>query len=171
MSEEKTQVTYRVGTEDDYPVIMGFYEKLDAFFREIDLGLPMPEDVGQAWLDSFSRLYGKFSLVHIAEIDGEIVGFMLSRIKRVPPYWGGVMVGTLSDMWIEEKGRRFGIGRKLSELALDWLREQGVHSIEIQVLAQNDPSWKLYESMGFKPELRQARLMWEDYDAYKNARG
>lgn len=165
---EKVEVIYRIGTEDDFPVIKGFYENLDAFFREIDLGLPMPEDVGQAWLDSFSRLYGKFALVHIAEIDGEIVGFMLSRIKRVPPYWGGVMVGTLSDMWVEEKGRRLGIGRKLSELALDWLREQGVHSIEIQVLEKNDPSWKLYESIGFKPELRQARLLWEDYDAYKD---
>lgn len=168
---EKVEVTYRLGTEEDFPVITSFYEKLDAFFREIDLGLPQPDDVGQAWLDSFSRLYGKFALVHIAEIEGEVVGFMLSRIKRVPPYWGGVMVGTLSDMWIVEKGRRLGIGRKLSELALDWLREQGVHSIEIQVMAQNDPSWNLYESMGFKLELRQARLLWDDYDTYKDARG
>ena len=80
------------------------------------------------------------------------------------------MVGTLSDMWIEEQGRRLGIGRKLSELALDWLRQQGVHSIEIQVLAHNDPSWNLYESMGFKLELKQARLLWEDYDEYRDAR-
>lgn len=167
---EKTDVVYRLGTEDDFPIIAGFYEKLDDFFREIDLGLPQPEDVGQAWLDSFTRVHGKFSLVHIAEIEGEVVGFMLSRVKRVPPYWGGVMVGTLSDMWIEEKGRRLGIGRKLSELALDWLREQGVHSIEIQVMAQNDPSWNLYQSMGFELELRQARLLWEDYDKYKDAR-
>ncbi len=165
------QVDYRLGTEDDFSILKKFYEKLDAYFRELDLGLPHPEDVGQAWLESFSRTYGKFSLVHIAEMDGEVVGFMLSRIKRVPPYWGGVMVGTLSDMWIEEKARRGGVGRKLSELALDWLREQGVHSIEIQVLAHNDPSWNLYESMGFKLELRQARLLWDDYDQYKDARG
>ena len=55
-------------------------------------------------------------------------------------------------------------------LQADWLREQGVHSIEIQVLAHNDPSWKLYESMGFQLELRQARLLWDDYDKYKDAR-
>lgn len=168
---EREQVLYRNGTEADFSVIAGFYEKLDQHFRELDLGLPQPEDVGQAWLDSFTRTYGKFSMVHIAELDGEVVGFMLSRVKRVPPYWGGVMVGTLSDMWIEEQGRRLGIGRKLSELALDWLRQQEVHSIEIQVLAHNDPSWKLYESMGFKLELRQARLLWDDYDKYQDDRG
>jgi len=173
MSEKSAdpEVRYRLGTEDDLPILKGFYEKLDAYFRQIDLGLPQPEDVGQAWLESFSRTYGKFSMVHIAEMEGEVVGFMLSRVKRVPQYWGGVMVGTLSDMWIEDKARRGGVGRMLSELALDWLRQQGVHSIEIQVLAHNDPSWKLYESMGFKLELRQARLLWDDYDKYKDARG
>ncbi len=29
MTEGKVKVTYRVGTEEDYPVIQGFYEKLD----------------------------------------------------------------------------------------------------------------------------------------------
>ena len=92
---ESPKFEYRLGTEADFPILKQFYEKLDTYFRELDLGLPHPEDVGQAWLDSFSRTYGKFSLVHIAELEGEVVGFMLSRIKRVPPYWGGVMVGTV----------------------------------------------------------------------------
>ncbi|MEJ2512719.1 MAG: hypothetical protein P8Y72_14130 [Anaerolineales bacterium] len=64
MSEKSTapEVSYRLGTEDDFPTLKGFYEKLDAYFRQLDLGLPQPEDVGQAWLESFSRTYGKFSM-------------------------------------------------------------------------------------------------------------
>lgn len=158
-----SEIIYRLVKEEDYPTIKEMYVKLDAYFRTLNLRLPEPEDVGQVWLDSFVRTLGKFSQVHITEMDGEVVGFMLSRVLRVPPYWGGVMVGTLSDMWIRRKGRRMGVGDKLSRLALEWLREQGVHSIEIQVLEDNLASWKLYENMGFKPELRQARLLWEDY--------
>lgn len=158
-----SEITYRLVKEEDYPTIKDMYVKLDAYFRTLNLRLPEPEDVGQVWLDSFVRTLGKFSQIHIAEMDGEVVGFMLSRVLRVPPYWGGVMVGTLSDMWILKKARRRGVGDKLSRLALEWLREQGVHSIEIQVLEDNLASWKLYENMGFKPELRQARLLWEDY--------
>jgi ribosomal protein S18 acetylase RimI-like enzyme len=158
-----SEIIYRLGTEEDFPVIAGMYEKLDAYFRTLNLRLPEPEDVQQTWLDSFRRTLGVFSIVHIAELDGEVVGFMLARIKRVPSYWGGVLVGTLSDMWILEKARRMGVGDKLSRLALEWLREQGVHSVEIQVLEDNAASWKLYENMGFKPELRQARLLWDDY--------
>lgn len=158
-----SEVSYRTVIEEDYPYIKDMYVKLDAYFRTLNLRLPEPEDVGQVWLDSFVRILGKFSMVHIAELDGEVVGFMLSRILRVPPYWGGVMTGTLSDMWILSKARRLGIGDKLSRLALEWLREQEVHSVEIQVLEDNAASWKLYENMGFKPELRQARLLWDEY--------
>jgi ribosomal protein S18 acetylase RimI-like enzyme len=158
-----SEIVCRLGTEEDFPVIAGMYEKLDAYFRTLNLRLPEPEDVQQTWLDSFRRTLGTFSIVHIAELDGEVVGFMLSRIKRVPPYWGGVLVGTLSDMWILEKARRMGVGDRLSRLALAWLREHGVHSVEIQVLEDNAASWKLYENMGFKPELRQARLLWNEY--------
>lgn len=158
-----SEVTYRVVKEEDFRVITEMFVKLDAYFRTLNLTLPEPEDVGKVWLDSFVRTLGKFSQVHVAELDGEVVGFMLSRVLRVPPYWGGVMVGTLADMWVSEKGRRRGIGLKLSRLGLEWMREQGVHSVEIQVLEDNLASWKLYEGMGFKPELRQARLHWEDY--------
>lgn len=156
-------ISYRNATEDDFPTLMAMYEKLNAFFYGVGYRLPHPENVGQAWLDSFRRTLGRFSQVFVAEVDGEVVGFMLCRVKRVPAYMGGVLVGELSDMWIEEKGRRQGIGDMLSRLALDWLRAQEVHSVEIQVLRDNEASWKLYERMGFQLEFRVGRLLWEDY--------
>jgi ribosomal protein S18 acetylase RimI-like enzyme len=76
---------------------------------------------------------------------------------------GGVLVGELSDMWIDSTARRMGIGDKLSRLAIDWMRQQGAHSIEIQVLKDNEASWKLYERMGFQLEFRVGRLIWDDY--------
>ncbi len=164
MTEDITPVVqYRLATEADFPILMEFYTKLNTYFYQMGYRLPHPDNVGEVWLDSFRRTLGKFSRVDIAEIDGRVVGFMLSRIKRVPAYMGGVLVGELSDMWIEADARRLGIGDKLSRLALNWLREQGVHSVEIQVLQDNEASWKLYDRMGFKLEFRVGRLLWEDY--------
>ena len=131
--------------------------------------LPHPENVGEEWLDSFRRTLGRFSNVFIAEVEADVVGFMLCRLKRVPAYMGGVLVGELSDMWIDSSARRMGIGDKLSRLAMDWMRQQGAHSIEIQVLRENEASWKLYERMGYQLEFRVGRLLWEDYDRINQA--
>lgn len=158
-----TEIIYRPATEEDFPEIAALYSKLHAYFREIGLRLPKPDDVGDAWLDSFRRTLGRYSDLYVAELDGEVVAFILSRIKQVPPFWGGVTVGILSDMWVRSKVRRLGVGKKLSHIALKWLRDQGVHSVEIQVLLENNASWTLYENMGFEPEQRQSRLLWEDY--------
>jgi ribosomal protein S18 acetylase RimI-like enzyme len=76
---------------------------------------------------------------------------------------GGVLVGELSDMWIVPEARRLGIGEKLCRMALDWERKQCVHSVEIQVLLENDASWRIFDRMGFKQEFRVARLLWDEY--------
>jgi ribosomal protein S18 acetylase RimI-like enzyme len=158
-----TAPAYRTVREDDFPIIMEMYTLLNTYFYRMGYRLPHPENVGEVWLDSFKRTLGRFSNVFIAELDGQVVGFMLCRLKRVPAYMGGVLVGELSDMWIDASARRMGIGDKLSRLAMDWMRQQGAHSIEIQVLKDNEASWKLYERMGFQLEFRVGRLLWDEY--------
>jgi len=160
------EVTYRLSEEADLPVIAGMYDQMDTYFRQLSYRFPEVENVGQAWLDSFRRTLGRFSVVYVAELEGQVVGFMLGRVKRVAPYLGGVLVGELSDMWVEPEARRYGIGDKLSRLTIDWLREQKVHSVEVQILEGNQPIWRLYEKMGFQPELRQIRITWEEYDRH-----
>lgn len=166
-----SEVSYRLANEGDFPLLKAMYEKLNTFFYQVGYRLPHPENVGEIWLDSFRRTLGRFSNVFVAEVEGKVVGFMLCRLKRVPAYMGGVLVGELSDMWIEAEARRMGIGDKLSRLALDWLRQQGAHSVEIQVLKDNEASWKLYERMGFKLEFRVGRLLWDEYIAEEPSEG
>ena len=164
-------VSYRTVREDDYPVLVEMFTQLNAYFYKVGYRLPEPENVGQVWLDSFRRTLGRFSNVFIAEIDGRVAGFMLCRLKRVPAHMGGVMVGELSDMWVIPEARRLGVGEKLSRLALDWLRLEGAHSVEIQILKDNEASWKLYERLGFQLEFRVVRLLWDEYVEEQGNRG
>ena len=156
-------VIYRLAEAQDLPVIAGMYAKMDQYFRGFSYRFPEVENIGEAWVDSFRRTLGRFSVVYIAELEGAVAGFMLGRVKRVAPYLGGVLVGELSDMWVEPQARRLGVGEKLSLLTMGWLAEQGVHSIEVQILEGNEPIWRLYEKMGFKAELRQIRMLRADF--------
>lgn len=155
-------VSYREVRPDDLSELGVMYAELHSYFYEIGYRLPQPDNVGEAWLESFRRTLGRFSNVFIAELDGEIAGFMLCRIKRLPPHMSGELAGELSDMWIIPAARRLGIGHKLSRLAINWLWEQGAGSVEIQILRDNEASLKLYERMGFQVEYRLVRLFRED---------
>lgn len=160
-----SEVIYRLANSEDLPVIAGMYSKMDEFFRGFSYRFPEVENIGEAWVDSFRRTLGRFSVVYIAELEGVVAGFMLGRVKRVAPYLGGVLVGELSDMWVEPDARRLGVGKELSQVTMQWLADQGVHSIEVQILEGNEPIWRLYEKMGFKPELRQIRMLRADFPA------
>jgi|GEM_PF-439979 len=164
MSDEPgRRITFRLAAESDFPVILEMYRLLNEHFYRTGYHMPQPENVAELWLETFRRTLGRFSNLYVAEIEGQVVGFISCRIKRVPQYMGGVLVGELSDMWIVPEARRLGIGESLSRLALEWERKQGVHSVEIQVLNENEASWNLFQRMGFKLEFRVARLMWDDY--------
>jgi len=158
-----SDVIYREGTEADYPIIAGMYRKLDDVFRHFGLNMPEPENLEEAYLDSFRRMLGKYTQLYVAEMDGEVVGYILGRIKRTAPFMGGVMVGELADEWIAKKARRLGIADKLCRLLVRWLREQEVHSLEIRILEGNAASWAMLQPMGFQPELTQYRVLWDDY--------
>jgi RimJ/RimL family protein N-acetyltransferase len=158
-----SDVTYRVATEADFPVMKEFYAKLNHHFHEYGYRLPVPENIGDVWLDTFKRTLGKFSIAYVAEYENKVVGFLLARIKRLPPYMGGMFVGELSDEWIEPVVRRLGVGAHICHMALDWLRNQKVHSVEIQVLNGNEPSWNMLSAMGFKQEFKVGRLIWDEY--------
>ena len=157
-------VIYRQAVEADFPKVASMYAKLDQLLRQHTYTFPAVENVGELWLDMFRRTLGRFSVLYVAEYQGEVVGFIVARVKRVPEYLGGVMVGELKDMWVEHEVRRLGIGEKLLRLAIEWCREQKVYSVEAQILLGNEPIIKLVEYLGMKKELYQLRMMWEDYN-------
>jgi len=156
------EISYRAAIEADFPALAAMYEKLNAYFYEVGYLLPRPENVGELWLDSFRRTLGRFSNVFVAEQDGRLVGFHLCRLKRLPAYRGGQMAGEVSDVWVEADTRHAGVGEKLVHAGLVWMRQQGVHSVEVQVLSQNEGSLKFFERLGFQPEVRALRFFWEE---------
>ncbi len=156
-------VTYRVATEADFPIIKFFYTLLNEHFYRLGFRLPHPENIGDVYLESFRRTLGKYCNAWVAEVDRQVVAYILCRIKRVPQYMGGVLVGEISDEWVDANVRRLHIGDALCRIGLSWMREQGVHSVEIQVLNSNEASWKMLSRMGFKQEFRVGRLVWDEY--------
>jgi len=164
VDEPQQTVVYREASEADFPAVEAMYAKLDGLLRQYTYAFPEVENVGHLWLDMFRRTLGRFSILYVAEVEGEVVGFIVARIKRVPEYLGGVMVGELKDMWVEKPVRRLGIGEVLLRMAIEWCNQQNVYSVEAQILLGNEPIIKLVEYLGMKKELYQFRMSWDGYN-------
>lgn len=121
--------------------------------------LTIPENGFQLWVQSLSSTLGRFATVFRATVDDEIVGFLACRIRNLPPYFGGFQVGFVSEVHVREANRRHGVGRKLSDAALVWFREQGIDRVELQVVVSNVGAIEAYRRLGWQGELYQ--MVWQ----------
>jgi N-acetylglutamate synthase-like GNAT family acetyltransferase len=83
----------------------------------------------------------------VAEIDGEIIGFVLGRIARSP-------IKLLDVAWIELIGvlpeyNRQGIGRKLVDTWKEHCRQKGIKKVHVMISWRDWLMLSFFESLGF----------------------
>jgi GNAT superfamily N-acetyltransferase len=121
--------------------------------------LSLPENAYEGWLKSLIPLLGRFAMVVVAEVDGEIVGFVAGRLRTLPPYFGSATVGNISEVYVTDSCRGLGVGRELLALALDWFRAAQIQRVELQVVSGNPRGINFYRTLGWREELVQ--MVWD----------
>ncbi len=89
------------------------------------------------------------------EEDGRIVG----NLSLIPLYRRGKVTYLIANVAVLPDFRRRGIGRRLTETALDHLRQRGINSAWLQVRDDNPVAYDLYLSLGFIERAR--RTTWQ----------
>ena len=59
-------------------------------------------------------------------------------------------VGEIDSIFVMENYRHLGLGEKLLSSCIDWLREQRVNGIKVEVVEGNESVFPFYEKAGFK---------------------
>jgi GNAT superfamily N-acetyltransferase len=94
------------------------------------------------------------SYFRVAEIDGEVVGFLSASIQ--PPTTSGIEALDdpsvyIGDIVVTASVRRRGIARALLTDLDGWATDHGCHVIRLNMHAGNAPAQHLYERLGFHP--------------------
>jgi GNAT superfamily N-acetyltransferase len=120
--------------------------------------LRLPEGAYDAWLKSMEPFLGRFANIVVAELHGEIIGFVAGRLRTLPPYFGSATIGAISEVFVSDRYRSRGIGQRLLEFALKWFEEQKIDRVELQVVAGNPGGIRFYRQLGWHEELLQ--MVW-----------
>jgi len=87
--------------------------------------------------------------VFVAEEDGQVAGYVTTRLDR----FSGI--GRIPNLAVDEAYRGQGLGTRLIEHAVAWMRAQGMAMAKIETLAQNERGQALYPRCGFRAVAQQ----------------
>jgi ribosomal protein S18 acetylase RimI-like enzyme len=135
------------------------YKQFYAGMNEQGLLLQISEKGEKLWMDSVRFRLGKLAAVYVAESSNHIVGFSSGYIKLLPNFLGGYKTGFIDGIYLLPEFRKSGIAQELYEVLENWLCEQNVQSIELQVLTGNSGGIRFWEKMGYRTELHQMRKL------------
>ena len=109
----------------------------------------LPENYSLQYFISIISKYQEFCVV--AEVDGVVVGYILTRIERITK--GHIPMrgkrGHIISVAVLPKYRRMGIGKKMMNFVINKLREEGMDEVVLEVRVSNSAARNLYFKMGF----------------------
>ena len=97
-----------------------------------------------------ARLLGENGVVFKAIVDGRIIGYLCGGWLRKYPFRKERLFAELENMYVDEKFRSMGIGKKLMEEFEKWCKAKGVETITVECVYENEKALKFYNTNGFK---------------------
>ena len=88
--------------------------------------------------------------VFIAEENKEVVGMVLGKYFKPLSISRFDKKGHISNLYVVEGHRKSGIGEKLVLRAMEWLRQNDVRHIGLEVHVENRAACKFYKKLGFR---------------------
>ncbi len=98
-------------------------------------------------------------LVIVAETqDEKLIGFLEASIRPFVEDCHTDHVGYLEGWYVEPEFRRYGIGRKLVQMAESWARSKGCEEMASDAEIGNDLSFKAHLNLGYEETSRLVHL-------------
>ncbi|MGQ9888544.1 MAG: GNAT family N-acetyltransferase [Aggregatilineales bacterium] len=141
----------RPATVSDVPAISRLWEKLVAYHQALGPDMPAaaPDGAARYGRSLADRLDDKHTRVLVAEVDGQLVGYVLGVVvDLMPEMFEHHAGGFLADIFVEESYRGRGLGRALVRALADWFRHNGLRYFEWHVVSSNKSALAFWEAMG-----------------------
>lgn len=102
------------------------------------------------WRRLVERLLNRSdAAVFVWEEDGALLGFCSAQLEEAPSVLVEGSRAELTDLMVEPRARRRGIGRALVDAGAGWIRARGVERITVRVASHNSEAQAFWRALGF----------------------
>jgi ribosomal protein S18 acetylase RimI-like enzyme len=103
----------------------------------------------QTIADALARLLRRPALgrVWVAQVRKRLVAYLVLTFNYDLEFGG--LEGMITELYVEARWRRVGVGRQLIDLARCFCHKSGIDTLELQVSRDNRKARAFYKSLGF----------------------
>ncbi len=142
---------------NEFDAVKELFTQMYGYMDNHGLMLDLAEDGPEKWISSVKNMLGRFAVVPIAQVDGQIVGFAHGALRFTSDYLGSRLVGIVTHIYVMQEFRGSGAGKALADYLESWFVTKKVHSVELQVIHGNQSAIGFWEKLGYSRELIQYR--------------
>lgn len=150
----------RLAQQSDVQRISQLWAQMVAYHAQLDAATFRPAADGAALYARFieDRLRDSFARVLVAEVDGELVGYISGGIADITnEMFESLRCGLITELFVCVEQRRQGVGRQLLERLMLWFRACDVTSFEWYTSAHNPTALAFWRTVGGEVTLLRMR--------------
>jgi GNAT superfamily N-acetyltransferase len=106
-------------------------------------------DSMRRWAEDLWLVYDPFPHAWVADVDGELVGWLDGHPSNPSPVLDLPRGATIGNLWVEPAWRRRGLGRRLVEAFVARAAAAGYTDIEVGTLARDRNAVAFWREQGF----------------------
>lgn len=126
-----------------------FIESFGYLYNQEDLQAFLDEDHSEA---AYARLLSEQSsyALWLAELDGHAIGYVQAGACSLPHADVRAGDGEIKRLYLRADAQNLGVGRKLMDVAMQWLLRDGARTLWVSVYSENVGAQRFYARYGFE---------------------
>lgn len=147
----------RPATLADGPALYGQWASLLRYYASVDRRIiPAPVTERDFLAGLSDVLTRESSVAFVAEVDGDIAGFITGGLGANQPDRLPERHATVGYLWVANDYRRLGLGRQLFQAVAAWAAAlDDISHFEMPVLAADDSAAQFWKAIGFSPFIQR----------------
>lgn len=153
-------ITVRRMKASEIPRVAQLWREMMEYHISLDSRFELAVGSDEAYQEYLrSTMTGYDSAIFVAESDGKVVGYTIAMILSNPAVFALERYGFISEMGVDKRFQRRGVGRKMWEHARRWLKRRGISVMQLNVSPRNEKGYSFWKKMGCTEFLT---IMWHD---------
>lgn len=150
---------YRAANKKDMDSIISLWNESRIYHDELDPRLSMIDNAATKVKDYYSeQLESENAIFYLAILENHPIGYVCAQLQKRPPVFDPPYIGFIDGLFVKSDFRRMGVGKKLLDLAIRWLKEKEIDRIQLSVASLNQVGIAFWNQCGFTEVMRRMNM-------------